>query len=109
SSRAGEQREFWALEDASFEVSQGEAFGVVGSNGAGKSTMLKLLSRIMQPTSGTLKVFGRLSALIEVSAGFHPDLTGRENIYLNGTILGMHRREIESKLDQIIAFSGIEE
>lgn len=102
-----DRRDFWALTDISFEASRGEALGIVGANGAGKSTMLKLISRIMRPTSGTVEVHGRLSALIEVSAGFHPDLTGRENIYLNGTILGMARREIAAKFDQIVEFSGV--
>jgi len=104
-----DKREFWAVQDLSFEVKHGEAFGIIGQNGAGKSTTLKMLSRIMKPTKGAMVVNGRLSALIEVSAGFHQDLTGRENIFLNGTILGMSRKEIQSKLDQIIAFSGIEE
>jgi lipopolysaccharide transport system ATP-binding protein len=103
------EREFWALQDVSFQVRRGEAFGVIGANGAGKSTILKLLSGIMKPTRGTLAIRGRVSALIEVSAGFHPDLTGRENVYLNGTILGMTRREIARKFDEIVAFSGLEE
>ena len=101
---ARDEREFWAVQDLSFEVKQGEAFGIIGQNGAGKSTALKMLSRIMKPTKGRFVVNGRLSALIEVSAGFHQDLTGRENIFLNGTILGMTKCEIQSKLDQIIAF-----
>ena len=93
--RAGDKREFWALQDVSFEVERGEAFGIIGHNGAGKSTILKILSRIMKPTKGRMVVHGRLSALIEIAAGFHQDLTGRENIFLNGTILGMTKREIE--------------
>jgi len=103
------RREFWALRDVSFCLRRGEAFGIVGGNGAGKSTMLKLLTGIMRPTAGRLRVVGRLSALIEVSAGFHPDLTGRENIYLNGAILGMTREEIRRRFDDIVAFSGLEE
>jgi lipopolysaccharide transport system ATP-binding protein len=106
---ASDKREFWALQDISFEVKRGESLGIIGHNGAGKSTALKILSRIMKPTKGRMIVNGRLSALIEVTAGFHPDLTGMENIFLHGTILGMSKREIQSKLDQIIAFSGIEE
>jgi lipopolysaccharide transport system ATP-binding protein len=102
-----DRREFWALEDISFEVKRGEAFGVIGPNGAGKSTMLKLLSRVMKPTRGSIHVNGRISALIELAAGFHPDLTGRENIYLYGTILGMGRREIDTKLEEIVEFSGL--
>src|SRR6267378_3760252 len=103
------EREFWALQDVSFDVRHGEALGIVGSNGAGKSTILKLLSRIMRPTRGAVEVDGRLSALIEVSAGFHPDLTGRENIFLHGAILGMSRAEIRRRFDAIVAFSGLAE
>jgi lipopolysaccharide transport system ATP-binding protein len=104
-----EQREFWAIKDVSFQVKRGEAFGIIGPNGAGKSTILKLLSKILRPNKGTVELEGKLSALIEVGAGFHPDLTGRENIYLNGTILGMKKPEIGRKLDEIIAFSGLED
>ena len=103
------EKEFWALCDVSFAVGKGEVVGVMGPNGAGKSTILKLLSKIMYPTKGEMKVNGRLSALIEVTAGFHPELTGRENVYLNGTILGMRKREIDRKFDQIVEFSGISE
>lgn len=109
SKRALDKEEFWALQDVSFEVVRGEAFGIIGANGAGKSTLLKLLCGIMRPTSGTLSVNGRLSALIEVSAGFHPDLTGRENIFLNGTILGLKRAEIRRRFDAIVSFSDLEE
>jgi lipopolysaccharide transport system ATP-binding protein len=101
--------EFWALQDISFEVNRGEAFGIIGHNGAGKSTILKILCKIMKPTRGRMVVHGRMSALIEVAAGFHQDLTGRENIFMNGTILGMSKREIASKFDQIVAFSGLED
>jgi lipopolysaccharide transport system ATP-binding protein len=100
-------KEFWAVQDVSFEVGQGEALGIIGPNGAGKSTMLKLLTRIMKPTRGTCSVRGRVGALIEVAAGFHADLTGRENIFLQGAIMGMRRPEIFRKLDEIIEFSGI--
>jgi homopolymeric O-antigen transport system ATP-binding protein len=103
------QREFWAIQNVSFSVQRGEAFGIIGGNGAGKSTILKLLTGIMRPTMGSIRVAGRLSALIEVSAGFHPDFTGRENIYLNGAILGMTREEIRRRFDAIVAFSGLEE
>ena len=99
--------EFWALRDVSFAVGRGEAVGVIGENGAGKSTILKLLTGIIKPTDGVIRVKGRVSALIEVGAGFHPDLTGRENIFLNGTILGMTKAEIRRKFDAIVDFSGL--
>jgi len=102
-------REFWALRELSFTVDRGQAFGVIGGNGAGKSTLLKLVGGILRPTRGTVRIDGRLSALIEVSAGFHPDLTGRENIFLYGTILGMTRDDIRRRFDTIVAFSGLEE
>jgi len=102
-----ENREFWAVQNVSFEVAHGDVVGIIGPNGAGKSTILKLLSRIMEPTRGSLSINGRLSALIEVTAGFHPELTGRENVYLNGTILGMKRAEIDDKFEQIVEFSGL--
>jgi lipopolysaccharide transport system ATP-binding protein len=103
-----DKSEFWALKDVNFQVERGDAFGIIGHNGAGKSTLLKHLCGILVPTSGELVVKGRLSALIEVGAGFHPDLTGRDNIYLNGTILGMSRAEIRTKFDAIVEFSGLE-
>lgn len=101
--------DFWAVRDVSFEVQRGEALGIIGHNGAGKSTILKLLANITAPTAGEIMINGRLSALIEVGSGFHPELTGRENIYLNGSILGMRRREITEKLDSIVEFAGIRE
>lgn len=105
--RAGEE-EFWALKNVNFEVEPGERLGIVGRNGAGKSTLLKILSRITDPTEGRIAIRGRVSSLLEVGTGFHPELTGRENIFLNGTILGMNSREIRKKFDQIVAFAEIE-
>lgn len=108
--RKQEQKQIvWALSDVSFEVQQGEVLGIIGRNGAGKSTLLKLLSRITYPTKGTLKVAGRVASLLEVGTGFHEELTGRENIYLNGSILGMKKTEIKQRLDEIVEFSGIEQ
>ncbi len=97
-----------ALDDVSFTVQQGEALGIIGKNGAGKSTLLKILSRVTAPTSGVVKVKGRIGSLLEVGTGFHPELTGRENVYLNGAILGMKRAEVDRKFDEIVAFSGVE-
>ena len=101
--------EFWALRNVSFEVAPGEAVGIIGPNGAGKSTMLRLLTRILLPTSGQIEVRGRIGAMIELAAAFHPDLTGRENIFLQGAILGMRRREVAAQLDAIIEFAGVSE
>jgi lipopolysaccharide transport system ATP-binding protein len=101
-------KDFWALKDISFEIKQGDAVGIIGKNGAGKSTLLKILSRITKPSSGKIEINGRVAALLEVGTGFHPELSGRENIYLNGAILGMTRKEIKSKFDEIVYFSGVE-
>ena len=100
---------FWALRDISFQVAQGEVVGVIGRNGAGKSTLLKLLSRITYPTTGRIEIYGRVGSLLEVGTGFHQELTGRENVYLNGAVLGMTKQEIDRKYDEIVAFSGVED
>src|SRR5262249_35666153 len=106
--KQGEQPTVWALRDVCFEVDPGEIVGIIGRNGAGKSTLLKLLSRITSPTSGQIELRGRVGALLEVGTGFQPELTGRDNVYLNGAILGMKRAEIRRKFDAIVAFSEIE-
>lgn len=98
----------WAIKDVNFQVAQGEVLGIIGKNGAGKSTLLKLLSRVTAPTTGTIKAKGRIASLLEVGTGFHPELTGKENIYLNGAIMGMRRAEIARKMDEIIDFAGVE-
>lgn len=102
------REEFWALKDIDFEVQQGERVGIIGRNGAGKSTLLKLLSRITEPTLGRISIRGRIASLLEVGTGFHAELTGRENIYLNGAILGMHRTEIKNKFDEIVSFAEVD-
>lgn len=107
-STKGESEYVWALKDINFEVKKGEVLGIIGKNGAGKSTLLKLLSKVTAPTEGFIKANGRIASLLEVGTGFHPEMTGRENIYMNGTIMGMSKPEITSKLDEIVEFAGIE-
>jgi len=106
--KAPKDETIWALKDVSFEVKRGEILGVVGANGAGKSTLLKVMSRITEPTVGRAEIHGRVGSLLEVGTGFHPELTGRENVFLNGAILGMKRSEIARNFDEIVAFAEVE-
>lgn len=105
---SAKSNDFWALKDISFDVKKGEVIGIIGKNGAGKSTLLKILSQITKPSEGRIEINGRVASLLEVGTGFHPELTGRENIFLNGTILGMSRKEVKQKFDEIVEFSGVE-
>ncbi len=105
----GQRTQFWALQDVSFEVGRGQVTGIIGDNGAGKSTLLKILSRITEPSSGSVEIFGRVGSLLEVGTGFHPELTGRENIFLNGVIIGMKRSDIRKRFDEIVEFAGVED
>src|SRR5437588_10777640 len=107
--RSDKPQMLWALREVNLEIQQGELVGIIGPNGAGKSTLLKILSRVVKPTTGRARVLGRLGSLLEIGTGFHQDLSGRENVFLSGAILGMHRAEIERKFDEIVAFSEIEE
>jgi lipopolysaccharide transport system ATP-binding protein len=106
--RQEENETLWALKDINFEVRPGEVLGIIGPNGAGKSTLLQIMSRIIEPTTGYVYLYGQVGSLLEIGTGFHPDLTGRENIYLNGAVLGMNRRQINAKFDEIVDFAGIE-
>ena len=108
SGRDADQERFWALKDLNFEIQQGEKIGIIGHNGAGKSTLLKVLSRITPPTQGQIQIRGRVASLLEVGTGFHPELTGRENIFLNGSILGMPRAQIRKCFDEIVSFAEVE-
>ncbi len=105
--KAGKDDSVWAVKDINFSVDQGEVLGIIGRNGAGKSTLLKIISRITAPTTGAVKIKGRIASLLEVGTGFHPEMTGRENIFMNGTLMGMTRREIQSKLEEIVEFAGV--
>lgn len=107
--RTSVHEDFWALKDVTFDVPRGSTFGLIGSNGSGKSTLLKCLAKIYYPNEGTISHYGKLAAMLEVGSGFHHELSGRENIFLNGSILGMSRKEIEGKFDEIVAFSGVEQ
>ena len=104
-----EKGDFWALKDISFELKQGETIAIIGANGAGKSTLLKIISRITAPTTGIVRIRGRIGTLLEVGTGFHPELTGRDNVFLNGAILGMSRNEVKRKFDDIVGFAGLEQ